>query len=102
MDISRMHAEQNARLIARSDEKDAFQAEIDVDTYQWFKGTTAITNANSSTYTITSPGDATVGTFNYTVQVGLQIKPACASTTSNGITVNVNDIPGTPTITITP
>jgi hypothetical protein len=70
-------------------------------TYQWYKGTTAISGATASTYPLTAADATTAGASDYTVQVGLQIK-ACTLTTSNPVTVTVNALPGTPAITITP
>jgi hypothetical protein len=70
-------------------------------TYQWYKGTTAISGATNATYPLTTADAAAAGASDYTVQVGLQIK-TCALTTSNIVTVTVNALPGTPAITITP
>lgn len=70
--------------------------------YQWYKGTTAITGATNATYTLNAANDAGVGTNAYTVQLTYKVKPTCTSSTSNIINVTVNDIPGKPTITITP
>jgi len=70
-------------------------------TYQWFKGTTAITGATTATYTLTSPGDAVVGTNAYTVQVSFVIK-SCTPGISNPINVTVDDVPGKPVITVVP
>lgn len=72
-------------------------------TYQWYKNGTAITGANTSTYTLNSTSDAVVGNNQaYTVSIGYVIKPSCTATTSNAINFNVIATPGKPTITITP
>lgn len=70
--------------------------------YQWYKGTNAITGATGATYTLNSTDDAALGSFNYTVQLTYKVKPACTAATSNPIGVTVNDVPGKPTIIITP
>lgn len=69
--------------------------------YQWYKDGTAITNETNATYTLTQANDAAVGAHHYTVNVTFKVKPACAATSSS-VDITVNDIPGQPTITITP
>ena len=71
--------------------------------YQWFKDGVAIaTNGTSATYTLTAPFDAAVGPKAYTVQLTYIIAPTCTAATSTSITITVNDVPGKPTIVITP
>jgi len=56
-------------------------------TYQWFKGGTAITGANSSLYTIAAAAVADAGVYTVTVS------NAAGSATSDNATLTVNILP---------
>ena len=57
-------------------------------TYQWFKGTTAITGATASTYTIASSTPADTGSYTCVVTV-----PSCGPMTSTASALTVNQAP---------
>jgi hypothetical protein len=60
-------------------------------TYQWYKGGTAITGANSSTLVVTNT--PALGSGSYTVNVAITSSPACNSTTSTPTVVTMSPTP---------
>lgn len=69
-------------------------------TYQWTEAGTALTGANSKTYTVT---DRTVGPHNFNVNVGYALNSTCSTTSAATDTqVTIYAQPTKPTITVGP
>jgi hypothetical protein len=73
-----------------------------VYTYQWYKGSTAIAGATSSTYTLTATDAATLGNASFYVKAYYKVRPACTEGTATAVTVNIQANPTKPILTITP
>jgi hypothetical protein len=69
-------------------------------TYQWTEAGTAISGANSNTYTVT---DRTVGTHSFNVNVGYALNSTCSTTSATTpAQVTIYAQPTKPTITVGP
>jgi len=76
--------------------------EVFAYTYQWYKGSTAISGATGQTYTLNNTTDAAVGAESFYVKAFYVIKPTCTEGTATPYTVTIQANPVKPVLTITP